>query len=44
MLDCLTLGGFKPSPSGDSFSTSCGRLEAWSIGMAHTAYLKYICT
>ena len=34
---CPTLGGLKPSPSGDSFSIGCDKMPAWGTGMGHLA-------
>jgi hypothetical protein len=44
-LHCPTLGGLKPSPLGESFSSGRGRMRpAWGTGTEHTPYSRFICT
>ena len=42
---CPTLGGLKPSPLGESFSSGRGRMRpAWGTGTGHTRSSRSICT
>jgi len=44
-LHCPTLGGLKPSPLGESFSSGRGRMQpAWGTGTGHTRFSRSICT